>query len=153
MKSIIVVLYIRACRGSESLIRDSNLIAMFLEKQREKVDSNLFLKWFDSRLIRESKLHNFLFNEDLWIKKYSRIIDDSNLDSNQFLNWFTTHESEFFGSRQALLYTFSVFHSRVCIPMRERKSWTRDCNFPVPRRSRGAGIGCNPKFSFSFSLL
>ena len=96
--------WIRACSESESMIRDSNLVAIFLEKQREKVDSNLFLKWFDSRLIREStmnresKIHNFLFNKD------SRIIYDLNQDSNQFLNWFTTHESEFFDSRQALLW-------------------------------------------------
>ena len=34
----------RACRKSESMIRDSNLVAIFLEKQREKTDSNLFLK-------------------------------------------------------------------------------------------------------------
>ena len=34
----------RACRESKSMICDSNLIAIFLEKQREKVDSNLFFK-------------------------------------------------------------------------------------------------------------
>ena len=76
--------------STESEIFDSRqaLISLlfFLEKQREKVDSNLFFKWFDSRLIREStmihesKFHNFLFNKD------SRMIDDSNQDSNQFLN-------------------------------------------------------------------
>ena len=35
---------IRACRESESMIRDSNVVAIFLERPREKVDSNLFLK-------------------------------------------------------------------------------------------------------------
>ena len=32
----------RACNESESMIWDSNLIAIFLERPREKVDSNLF---------------------------------------------------------------------------------------------------------------
>ena len=81
----------RACRESESMIWDSNLVAIFLERPREKVDSNLFFKWFA----------NLSLNKKLWIFD-SRIIVDSNQDSNQILNWFATHESEIFDSRQAL---------------------------------------------------
>ena len=80
----------RACRESESMIRDSNLVAIFLEKPREKVDLNHFfvirIKNDSNHLIRESKIHKCLFNKDSRIKKDLRIIDGSNQDSNQFLN-------------------------------------------------------------------
>ena len=70
------------------MIRDSNLIAIFFEKQREKVDLNFFLKWFDWRLIRESKIHNFSL---LKIRKSLMI-------QIKIRSWFPTHESEFFDS-------------------------------------------------------
>ena len=44
------------------MIRDSNLVAIFLEKQREKVDSNLFFEMIrfkiDSRIKNDLRIKN-----------------------------------------------------------------------------------------------
>ena len=103
------VMSARACCGSESMIWDSNLVAIFLERPREKVDSNLFLNdsiqdWFANLLLNKKlRIFDSRIINDSQIFLDSRINVDSNQDSNQILNWFTTHESEIFDSRQALM--------------------------------------------------
>ena len=105
----------RACRESESMIWDSNLVAIFLERPRDESWFEFFLNdliqdWFAN----QRRFANLLLNKKLWIFDLriindsqiildSRIIVDSNLDLNQILNWFATHESEIFDSRQAQL--------------------------------------------------